>query len=79
MIDFLTKPENFYEVKSDSFKDSLMALIEVVTGRDLNKKNLIPAFKPAVREKTPLKSVQSWQEERHLPIPFLRNIALRSE
>lgn len=56
-IDFLTKPENFYEVKSDSFKDSLMALIEVVTGRDLNKKNLIPAFKPAVREKTPLKSV----------------------
>lgn len=56
-IDFLTKPENFYEVKSDSFKDNLMALIEVVTGRDLNKKNLIPASKPVVREKTPVRAV----------------------
>lgn len=56
-IDFLTKPENFYEVKSDSFKDSLMALIEVVTGRDLNKKNLIRTSKPVVREIPPVRTV----------------------
>lgn len=51
-IDFLTKPENFYEVKSDSFRTSLMALIEVVTGKDLNKKNLISTPKPALRVTT---------------------------
>lgn len=56
-IDFLTKPENFYEVKSDSFKDSLMALIEVVTGRDLNKKNLIRTSKSVVREIPPVRTV----------------------
>lgn len=51
-IDFLTKPENFYEVKSDMFKDKLMALIEVVTGKDLNKKNLIATPKITNKPKT---------------------------
>lgn len=41
-IDFLKKPENFYEVKGEGFKTKLLKLIEVVTGRYLNKKNLIP-------------------------------------
>ena len=31
-IDFLKKPENFYEVKSEGFKTKLLKLIEVVTG-----------------------------------------------
>ena len=36
-VDFLTKPENFYEVKGEGFKTNLIALIELVTGKDLNK------------------------------------------
>lgn len=40
-VDFLTKPENFYEVKSDSFKEALVRLISTVTGKDFNKKNLV--------------------------------------
>lgn len=41
-IDFLKKPENFYEVKGEGFKTKLLKLIDVVTGSYLNKKNLIP-------------------------------------
>ena len=61
-VDFLTKPENFYEVKSDMFSTKLLSLIEVVTGNDIKKKNLTkpietvkttpkaPAVRPEVRE-----------------------------
>ncbi len=44
-VDFLTKPENFYEVKSESFSSRLLSLIEVVTGSDIKKDNL-----PGIKE-----------------------------
>ena len=53
-LDFLTKPENFYEVKGDGFKEGLLNLIELVTGKDLNKKVLSAPAKPA--ERKPLSS-----------------------
>ena len=36
-VDFLTKPENFYEVKGTGFRDNLLSLIDVVTGADINR------------------------------------------
>lgn len=57
-IDFLTKPENFYEVKSDTFKEKLMSLIHIVTGKELNKKNLITAPKVEVKREIPIKKVE---------------------
>ena len=52
-VDFLTKPENFYEVKSDSFSSQLLSLIEVVTGNDIKKNNLAKPIESAVPVKKP--------------------------
>ena len=51
-VDFLTKPENFYEVKSDTFSSQLLSLIEVVTGNDIKKKNLVKPVETTVRNTT---------------------------
>ena len=39
-LDFVTKPENFYEVKGDGFRSKIVEMIEMVTGRDLNRHRL---------------------------------------
>ena len=39
-LDFLTKPENFYEVKGEGFKTDLLNLIETVCGKDYRKQSL---------------------------------------
>ena len=36
-MDFVTKPENFYEVKGEGFRDNILNLIECVCGQDYNK------------------------------------------
>lgn len=55
-IDFLKKPENFYEVKGEGFRTELLKLIDVVTGSYLNKKNLIPRKKGRTPVITPVKN-----------------------
>lgn len=42
-LDFVTKPENFYEVKGEGFRTNMLRMIELVTGGDFNKKNLASA------------------------------------
>lgn len=42
-LDFVTKPENFYEVKGEGFRTNMLRMIELVTGGDFNKKNLTSA------------------------------------
>ena len=39
-LDFLTKPENFYEVKGEDFRDSMVNLIETVCGKDYNRQRI---------------------------------------
>lgn len=39
-IDFVTKPENFYEVKGEGFKQKILELIDMVAGNSINKNNL---------------------------------------
>ena len=39
-LDFLTKPENFYEVKGEGFKTGLLKLIETVCGKDYRKQTV---------------------------------------
>ena len=39
-LDFVTKPENFYEVKGEDFKTKIVNMIEMVTGKDLNRNRL---------------------------------------
>lgn len=36
-LDFVKKPENFYEVKGDGFKNKILKVIEMVTGSDFNR------------------------------------------
>ena len=36
-LDFVKKPENFYEVKGDGFKNNILRVIEMVTGSDFNR------------------------------------------
>lgn len=36
-LDFVKKPENFYEVKGDGFKNKILKVIEMVTGSDYNR------------------------------------------
>ena len=36
-LDFVKKPENFYEVKGDGFKSKILKVIEMVTGSDFNR------------------------------------------
>lgn len=42
-MDFVTKPENFYEVKGEGFKDNILNLIECVCGQDYNKSKVYTA------------------------------------
>lgn len=36
-LDFVKKPENFYEVKGEGFKSKILKVIEMVTGSDFNR------------------------------------------
>ena len=42
-MDFVTKPENFYEVKGEGFRDNILNLIECVCGQDYNKSKVYTA------------------------------------
>ncbi len=55
-VDFVTKPENFYEVKGEGFKDNIVNLINMVRGKDLNKTRLT-ASPHAVTGNVPLKNL----------------------
>lgn len=59
-LDFVKKPENFYEVKGDGFKNKILKVIEMVTGSDFNR---VPvATMPThtdVRVHVPVKRVKS--------------------
>lgn len=57
-LDFVTKPENFYEVKGEGFKTNLVAMIELVTGSDLNK-NKLSAAESVSAIKNPIKNVMT--------------------
>ncbi len=57
-LDFVTKPENFYEVKGEGFRTHIVNMIEVVVGKDLNRKSLTAA-PGAVSSRLPLKNVIS--------------------
>lgn len=39
-LDFVTKPENFYEVKGEGFKGHILNMIALVSGSDLNKNSI---------------------------------------
>ena len=39
-LDFVTKPENFYEVRGEGFKNKMVNMIELVTGKDLNRSRI---------------------------------------
>ena len=51
-MDFVTKPENFYEVKGEGFRDNILNLIECVCGQDYNKSKVYTAPSPAQAPKT---------------------------
>ena len=51
-IDIVTKPENFYEVKGEGFKDNILNLIECVCGQDYNKSKVYTAPSPISIPKT---------------------------
>lgn len=55
-LDFVTKPENFYEVKGEGFRTHMISMIEVVTGKDLNRKSLTAA-PGAVSSGSPFRNV----------------------
>ena len=57
-LDFVTKPENFYEVKGEGFKTNLLSMIELVTGKDLNR-NRISSADNAPAVKIPIKKMFS--------------------
>lgn len=57
-LDFVTKPENFYEVKGEGFRSHIINMIEVVTGKDLNRKSLTAA-PGAVSSKPLLKNMMT--------------------
>ncbi len=61
-LDFVTKPENFYEVKGEGFRNNIVNMIELVAGKDLNKDRLT-ASKNSVIE-VPLKNMPSFQSRR---------------
>lgn len=66
-IDFVTKPENFYEVKGEGFKSNIVNLIEVVTGKDINKKALTAAPSTTV-SKPPIRNLlDSYKTETSAP------------
>ncbi len=46
-LDFVTKPENFFEVKGEGFKTNILNLIEVVECGDLNRKAIISEDAPS--------------------------------
>lgn len=58
-LDFVKKPENFYEVKGDGFKNKILKVIEMVTGSDFNRVQVaaMPAH-TAVRVHVPVKRVK---------------------
>ncbi len=60
-LDFLTKPENFYEVKGDGFKTELLNLIETVCGKDYKERKTTTRIEPTktVVSKTSLGEVAS--------------------
>ena len=53
-LDFLTKPENFYEVKGEGFKTDLLNLIETVCGKDYRRQSVPNRVK--TRETVPEKT-----------------------
>ena len=58
-LDFVKKPENFYEVKGDGFKNKILKVIEMVTGSEKNQKQ--KTTKPThtdVRVHVPIKRVK---------------------
>lgn len=57
-LDFVTKPENFYEVKGEGFRSHIINMIEVVAGKDLNRKSLTAA-PGAVSSKPLLKNMMT--------------------
>lgn len=57
-LDFVTKPENFYEVKGEGFRTHIVNMIEVVAGKDLNRKSLT-AVPGAVSSRSLLKNVMT--------------------
>lgn len=54
-LDFVTKPENFYEVKGEGFKTKMVNMIELVTGKDLNRNRLTSVGSSDI--KVPLKNM----------------------
>lgn len=58
-LDFVKKPENFYEVKGEGFKNKILKVIEMVTGSDFNRVQAAIAPKRtevSVSTKAPVKS-----------------------
>ena len=56
-LDFVTKPENFYEVKGEGFRTNLLNMIKVVTGDGFNKERLTAAPSVGTRTGVQLKNV----------------------
>lgn len=56
-LDFVTKPENFYEVKGEGFKTKMVNMIELVTGKDLNRNRLTSVGSSDI--KVPLKNMMT--------------------
>ena len=46
-LDFITKPENFYEVRGEGFKTAMVNMINLITGRDYNRNRVVNVPKPA--------------------------------
>ena len=60
-LDFVKKPENFYEVKGDGFKNKILKVIEMVTGSDFNR--------------VPVATMPTHTDVRvHVPVSFLRHV-----
>ncbi len=59
-LDFVTKPENFYEVKGEGFKTKMVNMIELVTGKDLNRNRLTSVGSSDI--KVPLKNMMMFSK-----------------
>ena len=60
-VDFLTKPENFLEVKGEGFKENLLELMEMACSSDFDRNRLVEL--PDVRSDTIVRSDRSGQAD----------------
>ena len=68
-LDFLTKPENFYEVKGEGFKTDLLKLIETVCGKDYRKQTVVSRVK--VKEASSMKASEGTDTPKAVYVPTI--------